>query len=145
MKLNDVLDKMCLVIMIVAAVGVCGSLLSPERASYADTGWEGATRVENGSYFDSAQVTIATTGVTATTILSAKKNRPCVYLHNTDGTYKIYIGSSTEVSVTTGYALEVNTGPGSSIRLYNFNGSLFGYGSSGSAALPVLAVGECRN
>lgn len=66
----------------------------------ADTGWEGATRVEVGSYVETAAVTGSS--FTGTAFASADKKRPDgVYFNNTAST--VWIGTTSATAAMTAH------------------------------------------
>lgn len=119
-------------------IGIVGHI----QQAKGDTGWEGATRIENGSFLNTTQISVSTTATT--TIVSASKDRPCLFIKNIDPQFQVYLGSSTGVTVNSGYALDTSTSANSTLRLYNFNGSIEGKGqATGGTAVPKVAVAEC--
>src|SRR3990167_6892189 len=70
----------------------------------ADTGWEGATRVEDGCSILTSQVVVATaTASNATSLFSGSATRPCVKIQNLDAGFKVAIGSTTSVTLSNGF------------------------------------------
>lgn len=115
---------------------------------HADTGWEGATRVEDGRSIKTSQVQVATAAASnATVLISATATRPCVKIKNLSALFQVAIGSHTGVTPSDGFLLSVSTHAATAkVELHNFTGGLWGKGE-GALAGPNPSVGilECNS
>jgi hypothetical protein len=123
------------------------------RESQADTGWEGAARIENGRKFETNQVlvgTITTAGIEddGTLLASASLYRPCIKIKNQSRDFRVFIGSTStrDHLINEGFMLEVSTAPGSSVELQQMTGAVYAFGTGpGSVAKPTVSVLECKS
>lgn len=116
----------------------------------ADTGWEGAIRVENGVTVNTYQLTIATqTSPTriVTTVISPSVQRACVRFANTSPNYRVFIGSHTGVTIANGFPINVSTNPLSNMIAFDqVKGKIYAQAEGvGTGPNPILAVLECKD
>ena len=137
------LEMICAAIIMALSIVL---IIMPVKKIKANSFWDSVTIIHNGTNFNGSQVTIATTGATATTLVSASATRPCLVLRNIDPIYKVSIGSHTGITMTNGYMLDVSTLPSTSMLvLGQFNGPIYAYGQGSGTVQPTVVVGACSS
>jgi hypothetical protein len=104
-------------------------------ADPAHVKWRGLSFVQRTSVEDIARATTMTYGatiinaVTATTIVSADKNRECIEIFNSDTTDIVYLGDDASVTNLNGLPLY----PLTSIQFDGYTGGIIGYSTAASS------------
>ena len=113
-----------MVIVVMAISVICGSLM-------ADTGWEGAQRIERGAYVQTRSITITT--YTATEFMPSTVKRPDSLCKNYSD-YTVFIGSATSPAT---YLITIGLPIGAS-EYFKLDGSMTG----SIAAISEAAAGS---
>ncbi len=128
-------------ILISGLILVFGIISMNHSPSQADTGHEGATRIENGENLTTSQIAISSTGPAL--ILAAGLNRACVKVRNIGGD-RISISSSSSVTLANGFVIGTTTEPATStLELGNYTGALWGYRFSNPVSSGSISLGIC--
>ena len=117
---------------------ICGLIITGLFFGFtmADTGWEGATRIERGSYVQTRSVTVSS--FTATELIPASFSRPDSICKNVSS-YTIYLGSAAAGVTLTAIGLPL--GASEYFKLDgSMTGSLYGLAGAGSASGEVKFI-----
>lgn len=136
-------------LVIVSAFVLMSVFTLKSNKVYADTGQEGATRIENGVVFNSSQTTINSCYQgPVIKIWAGNPNTACLLIHNLSPNLQVAISSYSVMLATQTWIIDVSSQPGSTIQLQQFTGNLFSCGPSWVAAgltasSPTIQTGSC--